>query len=763
MGALLIRVYGVVQGVGFRPFVYRLAHENGLAGWVLNQQHGVEIHAEGSKSALESFVHELEYNAPSAADIRHLEVSDTEAAGVTGFVIHESESGAPPSVDISPDLPVCGECLSELFDPANPRYLYPYINCTNCGPRFTVIEKLPYDRKRTTMRHWPMDELCASQYHDPFDRRFHAQPVACTSCGPHYFLETGTCSIGGDHAAIETAARDLRNGLVVAIKGIGGYHLSCDARNASAVYALRDRKFRKEKPFAVMVRDLPAARAIVNLSPEEEILLRSSARPIVLAAGKVGLPGVAPGNHELGVMLPYTPLHHLIFAAGAPEILVMTSGNRSSEPIAYRDEEARQRLSGLADVFLMGERPIARRVDDSVVRSGVLGPVILRRSRGYAPASVTSLPVDEPILAVGADLKNTITLVVGGQAFVSQHIGDLDHYEALTAFKETIRDLLGMYCVRSDDLTVVHDAHPQYLSTLHALEIPAKRCHAVQHHRAHIASVMAEKQAWERRAVGFAFDGTGYGDDATIWGGEFFVGSLAEGWTRACHLKAAVLPGGDAAARFPVQCAAGFLEALEDVPDLLASPFLFPERYLYAKKLVRSGLRTFVTSSIGRLFDAVAALLGFTGEVTFEGQAAIWLEQLATPLPAPESKYPFPVTENTLDYAPLLSAVLVDRQLGRERAEIARKFHHSIAWGVLTVVEELCHTNSIDLAILSGGVLQNRVLLSDIVDLLRHTGIELWTNCSVPPNDGGISLGQAASSVFEHQRTGPLASCEGYE
>ncbi len=747
MAARRIQVRGVVQGVGFRPFVYRLARSNGLSGWVLNWENGVEIHVQGPAAALGAFTTALTTEAPPAASISGLEISDVDPEAVTDFLIRESHRSGAPTVRISPDLPICNDCLAELFDPADPRYKYPYINCTNCGPRFTVIESLPYDRVNTTMRHWPMDALCASQYDNALDRRFHAQPVACPACGPHYFLETLDGIVCGHHASIQETANLLRTGHIAAIKGIGGYHLSCDARNPRAVSTLRERKFRKEKPFALMVRDLEIARQLTDLSIPAEELLCSSARPIVLAPAKVHLPGVAPGNHELGVMLPYAPLHHLLFAAGAPEILVMTSANRSSEPIAYRDAEARESLSGLADAFLIGERPIARRVDDSVARAGVYGSMILRRSRGYAPGTAATLPTSKPILALGADLKNTITLVVDGQAFVSQHIGDLDHYESFAAFKETIRDFLAMYRVKPDDLTLVHDLHPQYVSSMYALEMPVQQRSAVQHHRAHVASVLAERGAWERRGVGVSFDGTGYGDDGTIWGGEFFVGSIAEGWTRALHLRPALLPGGDAAARFPIQCAAGFLEELEDLPNFLEAPFHFSDRYRAAQQMVQKQVRTFSTSSMGRLFDSVAALLGFTGEISFEGQAAIWLEQLARTA-APQLPYPFPVAGDTLDYRPLLTQVIEDRIADRDPGDMARAFHAAVAQGLCAAAVQLCETHSIDLIALSGGVFQNELLLTEFKTRAQNTRLEVWTNRAVPPNDGGISLGQAANVVF---------------
>lgn len=745
MGARLIRVRGVVQGVGFRPFVYRLAQANGLGGWVLNRETGVEIHIEGGEVGLQSFLRQLATEAPPAADISSLESLECEAAGFSDFSIRDSQRTGPPSVRISPDLPVCNDCLAELFDPAGPRYRYPYINCANCGPRFTVIEDLPYDRANTTMRKWTLDDFCAKQYRDPLDRRFHAQPVACPNCGPHYSLEASADVIVGDDTSIRAAVELLNSGRIVAMKGIGGYHLSCDAVNVDAVRALRERKFRKEKPFAVMVRNIEGARRLVDLSPRAEELLKSLPRPIVLAPAKLELPGVAPGNYELGVMLPYAPLHHLLFAVGAPEILVMTSANRSSEPIAYQDDDARDRLCGIADAVLIGQRPIARRVDDSVARAGVLGPVILRRSRGYAPGAVTTIPANRPMLAVGADLKNTVTLVVGGQAFVSQHIGDLSDYSSFAAFRETIQDFVSMYGIAWDDLTIAHDLHPEYASTLHALELPARAKIAVQHHCAHVASVLAERQAWERCAIGISFDGTGYGDDGTIWGGEFFTGSLSGGWKRVLHLRRASLPGGDAAARFPVQCAAGFLSQLDRLPNLLDPPFRFPKRYLSSLELISKRVRTFETSSVGRLFDTVAALLGFTREITFEGQAAIWLEQIAQ-IESTSRQYPFPVTEGSLDFRPLLDAIVRDRLCGRSAGEIARAFHASVANAICEQTTALSEANDVGLVVMAGGVFQNDLLVFEIRSRMGIRSPELWMNALVPPNDGGISLGQAASA-----------------
>jgi hydrogenase maturation protein HypF len=675
-------------------------------------------------------------------------VMPAEPAGCTEFLILTSQRQRKPTVRVSPDLPVCGDCLRELFDAQNRRYHYPYINCTNCGPRYTVIESLPYDRCNTTMAKWPLDEYCAAEYADPANRRFHAQPVACPDCGPQYHFQQGDRIVRGDFEVVRVAVERLRAGNILAIKGLGGYHLVCDAKNEKSVAALRMRKYRKERPFALMAADMAVARSLVELTHKAEKLLTSVARPIVLAPAKVELSEVAPENDELGVMLPYAPLHHLLFEAGAPEILVMTSANRSSEPIAYEDDHALEQLSGIADGFLIGKRPIARRADDSVVRAGIFGPAILRRARGYAPGAVGTLPTERTILALGADLKNTITLVVDGQAFVSQHIGDLDHFQALRAFRATVHDLLAMYEIPRDTLLIAHDAHPQYVSTLHAMELEAAEKRAVQHHRAHIASVIAERGAWDQRVIAVSFDGTGYGDDHSIWGGEIFAGSVRSGFERVAHLRSAVLPGGDAASFYPVQAAAGFLEQLDDLPDVLAQPFSLGARYLDAVRLVRKNMRSFPTTSMGRLFDTAAALAGFTREITFEGQAAMWLERLARRSPETES-YPFPYSGGNLDFRPLLGAVVEDRVRGRDVCEIARAFHRGIALGVRDALMQLRSTYDTDTVVLSGGVFQNQLLLGDLKTLLERDSFVIWTNHAVPANDGGISLGQAALAAFD--------------
>jgi hydrogenase maturation protein HypF len=745
-----IHVRGIVQGVGFRPHVFRLAHAHGLAGWVLNGAAGVQIHVEGSEDALDAFVGALRASPPVASHVTEIDVTPDYVAGLNGFEIRRSEAGGPPSTRIAPDLAICDACLRELFDPTDRRYRYPYINCTECGPRYSIVRGLPYDRPLTTMAPFPMCPSCAAEYADPTNRRFHAQPVACPRCGPGYRLVNTAATPVDEEDAIAAAVRRLRDGQIVAIKGIGGYHLSCDAANRSAVAALRDRKYRKEQAFAVMVRDAAVADETVSLTPGARTLLESPARPIVLAPARMPLPGVAPDNQDLGVVLPYAPLHHLLFAAGAPDRLVMTSGNVSSEPIEYTDDGALRRLHGLADAFLVGGRPIARRMDDSVVREGPLGPMVVRRSRGLAPAAVATLAAAAPILAVGGDLKNAITLVAGGQAYVSQHVGDLSHAPSRRAFEETIADLLAMYAVAPEDLTVVCDRHPEYASTAYAAGLAAARTVTVQHHRAHVASVLAERDALEDRVLGVAFDGTGYGDDGAIWGGEFLVGSVHAGFARVAHLRQTVLVGGDAAARHPVQAAAGFLADIDAAVDFTHPPFCFPPRYEQARTMLRSGIRVFPTTSAGRLFDTAAALLGFNRPITFEGQATMWLEHLARAAADDRLAFTCCFTRDEIDWRELLADVIRARQRARPEAVIARAFHRGLARAIATACVELAEAANVGAIVLSGGVMQNQLLLEDIREALPKS-LALWTNRAVPPNDGGLSLGQAALALFAAQ------------
>jgi hydrogenase maturation protein HypF len=736
-----ISIAGIVQGVGFRPFVYRTAAKHGVAGWVLNDTAGVEIHAEAPPAELASFLSALRTSTPPAAHVTRLAIRDVEPQGTSEFSIRASHGGSPPTVRIAPDLAVCADCLAEMRDPQNARVGYPYINCTNCGPRFSIICSLPYDRAATTMRPWEMCPECRRQYSDPLDRRYHAQPIACADCGPTYMLIEGGHRSCDFAAALYRTVELLRAGGIVAIKGIGGFHLACDALNAAAVEALRARKYRKERPFAVLARDRTQAAELVDLTPAHEALLTHVSRPVVLARAKAYLPGVAPDNISLGVMLPSTPIHHLLFDAGAPSPLVMTSANRSSEPIAYLDDDAKERLSGIADALLIGERPIARRIDDSVVAVRAGGPFMMRRARGFAPASVCRLKTSEPILALGGDLKNAIALVVDGEVFMSQHIGDLGDIETEKALSETIYDLLSMYRIDSRRLTIVHDLHPEFASTRLAATWPARCRVAIQHHHAHVASVMAEHSLLDEPMVGVALDGTGYGTDAGIWGGEIFVGSAAAGFERAAYLRPVQMPGGDAAAKSPVQSAAAFLAQLPHVPDMMQPPFCFPPRFLHARSMVVKNLRCFTSTSMGRLFDAVAAILGFTRSMTFEGQAAVWLEYQAQGVGA-QSRYQF----RDFDFRPLLTAILQDRRDGRSVADIAYGFHAAVATEVVNQICRLCEAHGLGHATISGGVFQNELLF----ELVRKqtaaeaADIELLWNRLVPANDGGIALGQAA-------------------
>ena len=739
-----IHVRGVVQGVGFRPYVWRLARAHAVRGWVRNASDGVHIHVEGDAARVDAFAADLLRQPPDAAVIGSFTAIPAVPQFAAAFDIVESRVDDPPTTRISPDLPVCDRCLRDMRDPSDRRFRYPYINCTDCGPRYSIVRELPYDRVGTTMAEWTLCEECGAEYADPADRRFHAQPIACPACGPEYVLLGADDQFLRGDEAVREAAQLLCSGRIVAIKGIGGYHLACDAENATAVAALRERKFRKEQPFAMMTRNLDVADDTIEITPDVEALLTSTARPIVLAPARLRLAGVAPDQHDLGVMLPYAPLHHLLFDAGAPPRLVMTSGNRSSEPIACEDEDAFRRLEGIADAFLTGERPIARRVDDSVTRVGALGPTVLRRSRGLAPSVVATLPTSTPILAVGGDLKNVVTLVVDGSAIVSQHIGDLSHYGVLQAFDETIRDLLQMYGVRLADVVVVHDAHPQYRSAAHAISLDAGRTVAVQHHRAHVASVLAERGALERRVIGLALDGTGYGDDGGIWGGEVFVGSVRGGFERVAHLRPAMLPGGDAAARYPVQAAAGFLEQIDQSNDVRRTPFCFPDRYLQARALVRNNVRTFPTTSAGRLFDTVAALVGFTRGVTFEGQAAMWLEQLARSAVQDATTFEITVGGGEIDWRPALVEIVHARMRGVPPEIVARAFHRALARGLAAAVMAEANTAGVTTVVLSGGVMQNQLLVADLRDEFADASLDLWTNRQVPPNDGGLSLGQAA-------------------
>jgi len=730
-------VCGTVQGVGFRPFIYRLAIEHRVTGWVRNHIGGVDIHAEGDPDDLEAFETKIRNDYPPAASITSLRSMPTTPESFTRFEIHTSDHEGTPTTRISSDLAMCEDCRRELNDPNDHRAGYPYINCTNCGPRYSIIRSLPYDRPRTTMADWPLCDACRAEYEDPGDRRYHAQPVACPECGPGYSLvHEGAEPLLGPES-IRRAASMLAEGRILAVKGLGGYHLACDATNTDAVRTLRERKFRKEKPFAIMTSSVESARLLVSLNETHLRLLTDIARPIVLAPSLRDLPHVAPDNAELGVMLPYTPVHDLFFAAGAPDPLVLTSANKSNEPIAYEDDDAFDRLADIADAFLIGERPIQRRVDDSVVSERLGQPFVIRRARGYAPASVASLDTDRPILAVGADLKNSIALAVGGEVFVSQHIGDLGDLDTERAFRETIDDLLGMYLIDCQDLIIAYDLHPEYYSSRAALSMQAAKHIAIQHHEAHIASVMLEHNLMDEPVVGLALDGTGFGHDGTIWGGEILAGSVAQGFTREASLTPVAMPGGDAAARCPVQACAAYLPHL-DPAVFEAPPFGFPPRFHQAQSMVRNSVRTIPTTSAGRLFDAAAAVCGFTHEIAFEGQAAMWLEHLASRGTAESLEQRL-----TLDPMKLIERMVNARLEGVIPEDLAAWFHETLARSLRTTAVEIASRNGCSTLALSGGVWQNRLLLERFLNN-PSDDLRVLLGQQVPVNDGGICVGQVA-------------------
>jgi hydrogenase maturation protein HypF len=754
---LEIRIEGIVQGVGFRPFVYALANRFRLAGSVSNDGRGVTIEVEGDESELSRFRAALEREAPPLAVVERLTSREVGTRGETSFVIAPSAAGQQRSTLISPDVATCEDCLRELFDPADRRYRYPFINCTNCGPRFTIIRDVPYDRAATTMAAFAMCQECAREYHDPMDRRFHAQPVACPACGPRLVLLDGVGHPSPEEP-IAAAARLIRSGRIVAVKGLGGYHLAVDAADEAAVATLRARKYREEKPFALMARNLEAARRLAQVSPEEEALLASSRRPIVLLRRLPDAPvasAVAPGNAFLGVMLPYTPLHHLL-ARELDGPFVLTSGNLSDEPIAYRDDEARERLHGIADAFLTHDRAIHMRTDDSVIRAFRGAPMPLRRSRGYAPQPLI-LPWEfsRPVLACGAELKNTFCLTKGRHAFLSHHIGDLENYEALRSFAEGIAHFRRLFDIQPE--IVAYDLHPEYLSTKWALDQEGVELVGVQHHHAHIASCLADNGE-AGPAIGVAFDGLGYGSDGTLWGGEFLLADL-RGFARIGHLRMLPMPGGAAAIREPWRMAAVYLEAAcgGDVPPLAVAQRQ-RARWGAVLQMARSGLHSPLTSSVGRLFDAVAAILGVRDRVSYEGQAAIELEQRADAAETAAYSAAFIAAEDgfEIDGADLVRAVVADLRAGVRPAVIAARFHNGVAAAIQRGCRAVRERSGLSTVALSGGVFQNVLLLGRAIDLLEADGFRVLRHRQVPPNDGGISLGQAV--VAGHLRAGRSAA-----
>jgi hydrogenase maturation protein HypF len=733
-----IEVRGVVQGVGFRPFVWRLATRGGLTGRVRNRSGVVEIVVEGSPSALEEFCSALEVEAPALARIEGVRWRDLTPVGFATFEVDESVAAHGGDRLVSPDVATCERCLRELFDQKDRRFRYPFINCTDCGPRFTIIEALPYDRERTSMRVFPLCSECAREYTDPSDRRFHAEPIACPVCGPSLeLLDGGGGPLDGD--PVEEAARRLADGGILALKGLGGFHLACDATNAAAVAALRERKRRPDKPFAVMVAGLDEARERFDLDIHEEAALASPRAPIVLVRDRGTLaPSVAPGHRRQGAMLPSTPLHHLLLRE-VRRPLVMTSGNRSDEPICIANEEALERLAGIADAFLVHDREIVARYDDSVVRVRRGGTVVMRRARSAAPAPLGLAAEVIPTLGTGAELHGAFCLAAGTRAYLSQHVGDLETEEAMAAYRAALERYEHLFGVEPE--LVAHDLHPDFLTTRFAQELSLP-CVAVQHHHAHVASVMAEHRL-EGRVIGVAFDGFGLGTDGTAWGGEFLVCDAATA-ERAGHLRPVWLPGGDAAVRNPWRMALAHAQDAGVVDEALSLIEAHAEEAEVVLGQIRSGVGVPTTSSVGRLFDAVAALAGLVDVATYEGHPAIVLEQAAEG--GATREYGFEVVAGNggviLDARPIVTAVVKDLRRGRPPGEVAGRFHRTIAAATLEVCRALRGVTGLGRVCLSGGVFDNDLLTSDLVARLETVGFEVFLPREAPVGDGGIALGQ---------------------
>ena len=789
-----LTVCGAVQGVGFRPFIFRLATELCLQGWVRNSAQGVFIETEGPRPELEVFLLRLAKEKPPRSFIQSLETSWLDPVGYSGFEIRPSETGGARTALVLPDMATCPDCVSEIFDPGNRRYQYPFTNCTHCGPRFSIIESLPYDRGNTSMKAFDMCPQCRAEYDDPSNRRFHAQPNACPVCGPHLELwdRLGHAVAPPGHDSLIAAAEAVRTGKILALKGLGGFQLIVAGPDDAAVQRLRQLKHREEKPFALMLPSLDLAKSICDLAPLEERLLLSPEAPIVLlrrqshqAFPRLISPHIAPANPNLGIMLPYTPLHHLLLSIlGFP--IVATSGNLSDEPICIEEHEALERLGAIADLFLVHNRPIVRHVDDSIAR--ILGgrELVLRRARGYAPLPV-QLRVGAPgssigsekgcVLAVGAHLKNTVALLMGSQIFVSQHIGDLETAQAYSAFCRVISDFQKLYDVRPQ--VIVADAHPDYLSTKFARELCAQepvstgadppliastgglkngvRYVSVQHHFAHVLACMAENEL-EPPVLGVAWDGTGYGLDQTIWGGEFFL-IKPNSWERVAHLRSFPLPGGDQAVKEPRRTAIGLLFALFgdaafQQKELAPLATFSPAELNSLKTMLARRLNSPLTSSVGRLFDAIAALVDLRQFVRFEGQAAMELE-FAMDGAETNDAYPLPVSPAEpalgsphlsliIDWEPLVKSVLEDVRRRVLLARISAKFHNALAESIVAVARHFGQKR----VALSGGCFQNRYLAEHTIQRLLTEGFRPYWHQRIPPNDGGIAVGQAAATLL---------------
>jgi len=790
---LRITIKGVVQGVGFRPFIYRLAREMELKGWVNNSAQGVMIEVEGKEPQLEKFIVRMNQEKPAHSFIQSFQSVYLDSIGYTEFQIQESDASSEKVALVMPDIATCPECLKEIFDSHNRRYLYPFTNCTHCGPRYSIIEDLPYDRCHTSMKNFTMCPSCQKEYDDPLDRRFHAQPNACGECGPHVEIwdEEGNI-LCAHHAAIVKAAEAIKTGRIVAVKGLGGFHLMADARNEKAVARLRERKHREEKPLALLFPSLKAVEEVCLVSDLEKYLLGSSESPIVLLPKKeswlIGLfqnknvevanintfsslgkrpnidfhnvfneekvnkrypiaPSVAPGNPGLGGMLPYTPLHYILMRELSFPV-VATSGNISDEPICTDEQQALSTLQGIADLFLIHNRPIVRHVDDSVVRMMMQRPLVLRRARGYAPLPVHLKEEFPTVLAVGGHLKNTVALSVKDNIFISQHIGDLETKKSFDTFKTTIESLTKLYDTRIS--RVACDMHPEYISTqqAHLIDKPMTR---VQHHHAHIVSCMAENEL-QGKVLGVSWDGTGYGTDNTIWGGEFLLSTLTD-FERIGHLRTFRLPGGEVAIKEPRRTAFGLLyemykEKVTDLKDLPCLQAFCADEFFIIQRMIDKKFNSPKTSSAGRLFDAVASLIGLRQSVSFEGQAAMALEHVMNHAKTSEW-YNFELIDKPpggfiVDWSKIIEEVIRDVRAGIALGMISARFHNAL----VEVIVDTARRAKEKRVVLSGGCFQNKYLTERAIVRLRAEGFQVYWHQSVPPNDGGIALGQLVSTAY---------------
>ena len=749
MASKKLYINGIVQGVGFRPFVYQLAGRYDLKGQVANTSSGVRIHVEGRPENIAAFCRDIEAAPPPLAVITEVRTASSAPGGFLDFSIVPSTGRSQTRTLISPDMSICEDCLRELFDPADRRYRYPFINCTNCGPRYTIIEDIPYDRPKTSMAAFVMCPRCQAEYDDPMNRRFHAQPNACPVCGPRVSLLDNAGNPGTATDPVSAAATLLKAGSVLAVKGLGGFHLAADAENTGAVQRLRERKRREEKPFALMARDLEAIRRFAHIRPEEESALVSPRRPIVLLEKKDGhgiAPEVAPDNRYFGVMLPYTPLHCLLFSdeTAAFAALVMTSGNISDEPIAIDNGEALERLSSIADAFLVHDRDIYLRSDDAIVRHAAGSLRFIRRSRGYAPTPIFLHRPVTPVLACGASLKNTVCLTQGDHAFLSQHIGDVENLETYRFMDMTARHLERILDITPE--IIAHDVHPDYLSTRYALMRDPPQKIAVQHHHAHIASVMAEN-GLEGPVIGLAFDGAGYGTDGAIWGGEVLITEYRT-FDRAAHLAYTPMPGGDAAVKAPWRMALAYLhDAFGEELHRLDLPMLRRldrARVQTVLTMIQKGFNSPPTSSMGRLFDGIAALLDIRHDVSFEGQAAMALEMAAAPVETGHYELEWSVGDiRRIQPSPIVRGVVQDRLAGVPPSVISRKFHNTIVRLFTELCCEIRRDTGLCRVVMSGGAFQNLILLEGLSRALTGEGFEVSSHTRVPTNDGGLSLGQA--------------------